>query len=106
MPKANLPLATLGTFILWMGWFGFNGGSQLALDSVADLVAISSFYINTNLAAASGVVAAIVLTQILYKKLNLTMAPNGALGGLLLRRNHWPHSGRRRGSAARQVQDR
>jgi ammonium transporter, Amt family len=83
MPGANLPLATLGTFILWMGWFGFNGGSQLAMGSAVDVVAISSIYINTNLAAAGGVVAAIVLTQILYKKLDLTMALNGALGGLV-----------------------
>ena len=83
MPGANLPLATLGTFILWMGWFGFNGGSQLAMGSAADAVAISSIYINTNLAAAGGVVAAIILTQILYKKLDLTMALNGALGGLV-----------------------
>jgi ammonium transporter, Amt family len=83
MPGANLPLATLGTFILWMGWFGFNGGSQLAMGSAADAVAISSIYINTNLAAAGGVVAAIFLTQILYKKLDLTMVLNGALGGLV-----------------------
>lgn len=83
MPGANLPLATLGTFVLWMGWFGFNGGSQLAMGSAADAVAISSIYINTNLAAAGGVVAAIVLTQVLYKKLDLTMALNGALGGLV-----------------------
>ncbi len=83
MPGANLPLATLGTFVLWMGWFGFNGGSQLALGSGADAVAISTIYINTNLAAAAGVVAAILLTQTLYKKLDLTMALNGALGGLV-----------------------
>jgi ammonium transporter, Amt family len=83
MPGANMPLATLGTFVLWMGWFGFNGGSQLAMGSAADAVAISSIYINTNLAAAGGVVASIVLTQILYKKLDLTMALNGALGGLV-----------------------
>ena len=83
MPGANLPLATLGTFILWLGWFGFNGGSQLAMGSAADAVAISSIYINTNLAAAGGVIAAIVLNQILYKKLDLTMALNGALGGLV-----------------------
>ena len=83
MPGANLPLATLGTFILWLGWFGFNGGSQLAMGSAADAVAISSIYINTNLSAAGGVIAAIVLNQILYKKLDLTMALNGALGGLV-----------------------
>jgi Amt family ammonium transporter len=83
MPGANLPLATLGTFILWLGWFGFNGGSQLAMGSAADAVAISSIYINTNLAAAGGVIAAIVLNQVLFKKLDLTMALNGALGGLV-----------------------
>ena len=83
MPGSNLPLATIGTFILWLGWFGFNGGSQLAMGSAADAVAISAIYINTNLAAAGGVVAAILLTQILYKKLDLTMALNGALGGLV-----------------------
>jgi Amt family ammonium transporter len=83
MPGANLPLATVGVFILWLGWLGFNGGSQLAMGSAADAVAISSIYINTNLAAAGGVIAAIVLNQILYKKLDLTMALNGALGGLV-----------------------
>jgi Amt family ammonium transporter len=66
-----------------MGWFGFNGGSQLAMGSAADAVAISAIYINTNLSAAGGVVAAILLTQILYKKLDLTMVLNGALGGLV-----------------------
>ena len=83
MPGSNLPLATLGTFILWLGWFGFNGGSQLAMGTAADIRDISSIYINTNLAAAGGVVAAIILTQILYKKVDLTMALNGALGGLV-----------------------
>lgn len=83
MPGANLPLATLGTFILWLGWFGFNGGSQLAMGSAADAIAISNIYINTNIAAAGGVVAAIVLTQLIYKKVDLTMALNGALAGLV-----------------------
>ncbi len=83
MPGANLPLATLGTFILWLGWFGFNGGSQLALGTGADAVAISNIYINTNIAAAGGCIAAIVLTQIIYKKVDLTMALNGALAGLV-----------------------
>jgi len=83
MPGANLPLATLGTFILWMGWFGFNGGSQLAMGSAADVVAIATIYVNTNLAAAAGVVVAIILTAIMYKKVDLTMALNGALGGLV-----------------------
>ena len=83
MPGANLPLATLGTFILWLGWFGFNGGSQLAMGSAADAIAISNIYINTNIAAAGGVVAAVVLTQLIYKKVDLTMALNGALAGLV-----------------------
>ncbi len=83
MPGSNLPMATMGTFILWLGWFGFNGGSQLAMGSAADAVAISTIYINTNLAAAGGVVAAIVLTQVIYKKLDLTMLLNGALAGLV-----------------------
>jgi len=83
MPGSNLPLATLGTFILWLGWFGFNGGSQLAMGSAADIVAIAAIYVNTNIAAAAGVVAAIVLTSIMYKKVDLTMALNGALGGLV-----------------------
>ena len=83
MPGANLPLATLGTFILWMGWFGFNGGSQLAMGSMADVDAIANIYINTNLAAAAGVVVALIMTQVMYKKVDLTMALNGALGGLV-----------------------
>ncbi len=83
LPGANLPLATLGTFILWFGWFGFNGGSQLALGSALDAAAIAIVYVNTNLAAAAGVVAAMALTQILYKKIDLTMALNGAIAGLV-----------------------
>ncbi len=83
LPGANLPLATLGTFILWFGWFGFNGGSQLALGSALDASAIAIVYVNTNLAAAAGVVAATALTQIIYKKIDLTMALNGAIGGLV-----------------------
>ena len=83
MPGSNLPLATLGTFLLWFGWFGFNGGSQLAMGSAADVDAISNIYINTNLAAAAGVVVAIIGTSILYGKVDLTMALNGALGGLV-----------------------
>lgn len=83
IPGANLPLATLGTFILWMGWFGFNGGSQLAMGSAADVTAIGTIYINTNLAAAAGVIVAMILTQLIYKKVDLTMALNGALGGLV-----------------------
>ncbi|MGB0681362.1 MAG: ammonium transporter [Magnetovibrionaceae bacterium] len=83
IPGANLPLATLGTFILWFGWFGFNGGSQLALGSALDAAAMSIVYVNTNLAAAGGVVAAIVITQVVYKKMDVTMALNGALAGLV-----------------------
>ena len=83
MPGSNLPLATLGTFRLWFGWFGFNGGSQLAMGTAADVAAISNIYINTNLAAAGGVVVAIILTMLFYKKTDLTMALNGALGGLV-----------------------
>ena len=83
MPGSSLPLATLGTFVLWLGWFGFNGGSQLALGSAADAVAISNIYVNTNLAACGGVVAAMIATQVMYKKVDLTMALNGALAGLV-----------------------
>ena len=83
MPGANLPLATLGTFILWLGWFGFNGGSQLAMGSAADVTAIATIYMNTNLAAAAGVAVAMILTQVVYGKVDLTMALNGALGGLV-----------------------
>jgi Amt family ammonium transporter len=83
MPGANLPLATLGTFILWVGWFGFNGGSQLALGSALDATAMAIVYVNTNLGAAAGVVAAMALSQALYKKIDLTMALNGAIAGLV-----------------------
>jgi len=83
MPGSNLALATLGTFILWMGWFGFNGGSQLAMGSVGDIADVSRIFSNTNAAAAGGAVAALVLTQILYKKPDLTMILNGALAGVV-----------------------
>ncbi len=83
MPGANLPLATLGTFILWFGWFGFNGGSQLALGSALDATAMAIVYVNTNLGAAAGVVAAMALSQVMYKKIDLTMALNGAIAGLV-----------------------
>ena len=83
MPGSNLPLATLGMFILWLGWFGFNGGSQLAMGSVGDIADVSRIFSNTNMAAASGAVAALILTQILYKKPDLTMVLNGALAGLV-----------------------
>ena len=83
MPGSSLPLATLGTFILWLGWFGFNGGSQLAMGSGADAVAVSNIFINTNIAACGGVVAAMLACQILYKKIDLTLVLNGAIGGLV-----------------------
>ncbi|MDY7097864.1 MAG: ammonium transporter [Pseudomonadota bacterium] len=82
-PGANIPLATLGTFILWLGWFGFNGASQLAMGSVGDVSDVSKIFVNTNMAAAGGVVTAIILTQIRYKKADVTMAMNGALAGLV-----------------------
>ena len=83
MPGANLPLATLGTFILWLGWFGFNGGSQLALGSALDAAAMSIVFVNTNLGAAGGVLAAMAAAQLAYKKVDLTFALNGALAGLV-----------------------
>ncbi|MBM1221904.1 ammonium transporter [Ponticoccus sp. SC2-23] len=83
MPGSNLALATLGTFILWLGWFGFNGGSQLAAGTVGDITDVGRIFANTNMAAASGAVAALILTQILYKKVDLTMVLNGALAGLV-----------------------
>jgi len=83
MPGSNLPLATLGTFILWLGWFGFNGGSQLYMDTAANVADISRIFANTNAAAAGGVLVTLVLTQLLYRKPDLTMVLNGALGGLV-----------------------
>ncbi|MGC2856142.1 ammonium transporter [Novispirillum sp. DQ9] len=83
IPGSNLPLATLGTFILWMGWFGFNGGSVLALGAAGSAIEMSNVYVNTLLAGAGGVVAALVLTQVLYKKIDLTMLLNGSLAGLV-----------------------
>ncbi len=83
MPGSSMPLATLGTFILWLGWFGFNGASQLAMGSAGDVSDVSRIFANTNLAAAAGVVVAIILTQVLYKKVDVTMALNGALAGLV-----------------------
>lgn len=83
MPGANLPLATLGTFILWLGWFGFNGGSQLAMGTIGDVADISRIFANTNAAAAGGALAALALTQLVYGKVDLTMVLNGALAGLV-----------------------
>ena len=83
IPGANLPLATLGTFILWLGWFGFNGGSVLALGSATNAIEMANVFANTNMAAVGGVLAAMIATQILYKKVDLTMALNGAIAGLV-----------------------
>ena len=83
MPGSNLTLATLGTFILWLGWFGFNGGSQLAAGTVGDITDVGRIFANTNMAAAAGAVAALILTQVMYKKVDLTMVLNGALAGLV-----------------------
>jgi Amt family ammonium transporter len=83
LPGSSMPLATLGTFILWLGWFGFNGASQLAMGTIGDVSDISRIFANTNMAAAAGVVVAVILTQILYKKVDVTMALNGALAGLV-----------------------
>ncbi|MDD7971526.1 ammonium transporter [Roseinatronobacter alkalisoli] len=83
MAGSNLPLATLGMFILWLGWFGFNGGSQLAMGTVSDVADVSRIFANTNTAAAGGAIAALILTKILYTKPDLTMVLNGALAGLV-----------------------
>ncbi|BDW83926.1 MULTISPECIES: ammonium transporter [Roseicyclus] len=83
MPGSNLALATLGTFILWLGWFGFNGGSQLAMGTVGDVTDVSRIFANTNMAAAAGAIAALILTQVMYGKVDLTMVLNGALAGLV-----------------------
>ena len=83
MPGSNIPMAALGTFILWFGWFGFNGGSQLAAGTFDDINAVSMIFLNTNTAAAAGTVTAMLLTSILYKKVDSTMAFNGALAGLV-----------------------
>ncbi|MDB2405631.1 ammonium transporter [Arcobacteraceae bacterium] len=83
IPGSNLALATLGTFILWMGWFGFNGGSQLALGSKDDITGIAMVVANTNMAACAGAITAAIFTQMLFKKVDLTMVLNGALAGLV-----------------------
>jgi len=83
IPGANMPLATLGMFILWFGWFGFNGGSQLALGNIENGNAVAQIFVNTNLAACGGVVSALLLAQFWFGKADLTMALNGALGGLV-----------------------
>jgi len=83
IPGANLPLATLGTFILWLGWFGFNGGSELKVSDVGEANAVALVFVNTNAAAAGGVVAALITSRIMFGKADLTMALNGALAGLV-----------------------
>jgi Amt family ammonium transporter len=83
IPGANLPLATLGTFILWMGWFGFNGGSVLATASVESANAVAVVFMNTNMAAAGGAIAALITARVLFGKADLTMLLNGALAGLV-----------------------
>jgi len=80
---SSIPLVTIGVFVLWLGWFGFNGGSQLALGSFADAVAISSIFINTNLAACGGVLAAAVVTRLMFGKTDVIQMLNGAIGGLV-----------------------
>jgi Amt family ammonium transporter len=83
IPGANLPLATLGTFILWLGWFGFNGGSTLSLDSIAAANEVAVVFVNTNAAASGGLIAALLVARLLFGKADLTMALNGALAGLV-----------------------
>lgn len=83
IPGANLPLATLGTFILWLGWFGFNGGSELKVSDIGEANAVAMVFVNTNMAATGGVVAALIAARLLFGKADLTMALNGALAGLV-----------------------
>ena len=83
IPGSSLPLATLGTFILWLGWFGFNGGSQLALGTISDAQSVAKIIVNTNMAACGGVVAALITTRFAYGKVDLTIVLNGAIGGLV-----------------------
>ncbi|MEN8133978.1 MAG: ammonium transporter [Thermodesulfobacteriota bacterium] len=83
IPGSNLPLAALGTFILWLGWFGFNGGSELKISNIEEANAVSMIFVNTNMAAAGGLVAALLLSQLWFGKADLTMALNGALAGLV-----------------------
>ena len=83
IPGANLPLATLGTFILWMGWFGFNGGSELKMSDIGSANNVAQVFVNTNAAAAGGVIAALILAKLWFRKADLTMALNGALAGLV-----------------------
>ena len=84
IPGSNLPMATLGTFILWMGWFGFNGGSVLKLGDIASSHSVAMVFLNTNAAAAAGAISALIFAKILFKKADLTMILNGALAGLVV----------------------
>ncbi|AOM02617.1 ammonium transporter [Cobetia marina] len=83
IPGSNLPLATLGTFILWLGWLGFNGGSELVLSNIDEANAVAQVFVNTNAAACGGVIAALILARLWFRKADLTMALNGALAGLV-----------------------
>ena len=83
IPGANMPLATLGMFILWFGWFGFNGGSELKTSNIEEANAVAQVFVNTNIAACGGLVAALILAKVMFGKADLTMALNGALAGLV-----------------------
>ncbi|HDZ47775.1 hypothetical protein LCGC14_0107280 [marine sediment metagenome] len=83
IPGANMPLAALGTLILWMGWFGFNGGSELKMSDIGSANNVAQVFVNTNAAAAGGVIAALILAKLWFRKADLTMALNGALAGLV-----------------------
>lgn len=83
IPGANMPLATLGAFILWVGWFGFNGGSQLKMSTIEDANAVAQVFVNTNMGAAGGLIAALITARLLFGKSDLTMVLNGALAGLV-----------------------
>lgn len=83
IPGSNMPLATLGTFILWLGWFGFNGGSELMVSNVGEANAVSLVFVNTNAAAAGGVIGALIFSKVLFGKFDLSMSLNGAIGGLV-----------------------
>jgi Amt family ammonium transporter len=83
IPGANMPIATLGTFILWLGWFGFNGGSQLVVSNIENANAVAAVFVNTNMAAAGGTIFGLITARLLFGKADLTMALNGALAGLV-----------------------
>ena len=83
IPGSNIPMAALGVWILWLGWFGFNGGSELVVSSEAAAIAVSQVFLNTNIAAAGGVVATLITSQLVTKKMDITMAMNGAIAGLV-----------------------